>query len=312
MVSLIQMEYIVALARYRSFSLAAEKCFVTQPTLSMQIKKVEMDLDVVLFDRTKKPVTPTGIGHILVEQSQRILAETNKIEELISIHKSTLAGELNIGIIPSLAPYLLPHFIGDFAKKYPGLEISVKEMLSDDIMDAIDHHAIDVGILATPLPKIDYNIYPLFYEKVLIYCHENHDFAHLESIEIKQMKNKKIWLMSNGNCFRNQVINLCDLKERKGQTSFEYESASIETLIRLVDSQGGMTLIPELAAQQVVQRKSSSIKPFRHINPVREISIISNRIFIKKRMIEALESEIKNSVRTEMLSNNRGEVVEWN
>lgn len=311
MISLIQLEYIVSLAQHQSFSLAAEKCFVTQPTLSMQIKKLENDLDVVLFDRTKKPVTPTHIGEILVEQAKLILAETSKIEELIQINKQTLTGKLRIGIIPSISPYLLPDFIGKFAKNHPGLDVTVKELLTDDIMTALDADTIDVGILATPLPRNDFNVFPIFYERILMYCHKNHDFAALDSIDVEQMKHKRIWLMSNGNCFRNQVVNLCELKEDKDEAKFKYESASIETLIKLVENEGGITLIPELAANAMTPRRQLSVKPFKHINPVREVSLITNRIFVKKRMIEALEEGIKKSLPKDMLARERGEVVEW-
>ncbi|MDA7803346.1 hydrogen peroxide-inducible genes activator [Crocinitomix sp.] len=311
MISLIQLEYLVALDKYKSFSAAAEHCFVTQPTLSMQIKKMENDLEVTLFDRAKKPVTPTDIGAIIVQQAKNILAETAKIEELVQINKDTLSGTLRIGIIPSIAPYLLPSFIGKFAKKHTGIDIHVKELLSEDIMDAIESDRIDVGILATPLPREGFNVIPLFYEKILLYCSKDHDFADYDSIGIQQMQDKKIWLMSNGNCFRNQAINLCDLRQSSDQTSFHYESASIETLIKLVDTEGGLTLLPEMAVDGLTPKKTLLVKPFKNLNPVREVSLISNRIFVKKRMIEALELEIKKSINSEMLEKNRGEIVEW-
>lgn len=311
MISLIQLEYLIALEKYKSFSVAAEHCFVTQPTLSMQIKKLENDLDVTLFDRGKKPVTPTDIGSIIIEQAKRVMAETKRIEELIQINKDTLSGELRIGIIPSIAPYLLPTFIGKFAKKYDGIDIHVKELLTDDILKAINEDQIDVGILSTPLPSNGFVTTPLYYEKILLYCNRNHDFANHDSIAIQQMKDNKIWLMSNGNCFRNQVINLCELQESTDQTSFHYESASIETLIKLVDIEGGITLLPELALGNLTPKKTKLVKPFAQINPVREVSLISNRIFVKKRMIEALEAEIKKSIQPEMLLANRGEIVEW-
>lgn len=312
MVSLIQLEYIVALAQYQSFSLAAEKCFVTQPTLSMQIKKMETDLDVILFDRTKKPVTPTNVGEQLIAQAKIILGETSKIEELIQMNAQTLSGKLRIGIIPSIAPYLLPHFIGKFAQQFPGIEITIKELISDEIMRNLDGDQIDVGILATPLPRKDFNVRPLFYEKILIYCHPSNDLAKQETIDVNQMRDKKIWLMSDGNCFKNQVINLCDLKEDSTESNFHYESASIETLIKLVDIEGGLTLIPELAANGLSGKSKLNVRSFKHINPVREVSVISHRIFVKQRMIEALSNAIQESVETDMISKERGEVVEWN
>lgn len=312
MVSLIQLEYIVELAKHQSFTHAAEHCFVTQPTLSMQIKKMEDDLGIILFDRTKKPVIPTAIGEIVLEQARLILAETAKIKDLVQFNQFTLSGKLRLGVIPSIAPYLLPQFIGKFSKKYPDLEISVRELLSEDIMKNLEKDELDVGLLATPLPRQGFTTTSLFYEQILIYCSQDHEFAQQSAIDIAQMKDKKIWLMSHGNCFRNQVINLCDLKESNVATNFHYESASIETLMKLVENEGGMTLIPELAAANMSAKKKSTVKAFQTINPVREVSLITNRVFIKKRIIEALEEGIKAAVATEMLDKNRGDIVEWN
>lgn len=311
MISLIQLEYIVALQQHKSFSIAADKCFVTQPTLSMQIKKLESDLGITLFDRTKKPVKPTDIGEIIAEQAKVILAETKKIEELIQENNKTLNGELRIGIIPSVAPYLLPEFIGSFAKKYTGLTITVKELLSEDIMDALELDKIDVGILVTPVKRPELTTTPLFYENILLYCNSKHNFAEQNEVDIEEMKEQKIWLLSNGNCFRNQVINLCDLKEEFDKTSFRYESASIETLIKLVDKQGGLTLIPELALGALPPSKRKFVKPFKNMNPVREVSLITSRIFVKKRILNVLGEAIKEGVPNEMLNENRGEIVEW-
>lgn len=311
MVSLIQLEYIVALAQHQSFSLAAEKCFVTQPTLSMQIKKMETDLDVLLFDRSKKPITPTQVGAQLIQQAKVILAESAKIREIIQFNAQTLTGELRIGIIPSIAPYLLPKFIGQFATLYPGINIHIRELLSQDIMQALDGDQIDIGILATPLPRKDFNIFPLFYEQILIYCDPSNVLANYETVDIAEMRRKKIWLMSDGNCFRNQVINLCDLKGDETHANFHYESASIETLIKLVDVEGGLTLIPEFAANDLSLALQKNVKGFKTINPVREVSLITNRLFVKQRMIEALMSEIDKVLTPEMKLKTRGEIVEW-
>ena len=311
MISTIQLEYLSAVAKHASFSRAADHCFVTQPTLSMQIKKMEEDLDVVLFDRSKKPVTPTKIGQLVVDQARHILSEIEKIDEMVQFSKKTLAGTLTLGIIPSIAPYLLPNFIGKFAKKYPDLQVSIKEMLSEELMLAIENGDIDMGILATPLPRNGFNTTPLYYEKIKLYCHKNHDFAQLNKVDISTMREQKIWLMSNGNCFRNQAINLCELQEDEDQAGFKYESASIETLVKLVDKEGGITLIPELVSNSLSARKKENVKNFDGIVPMREVSLITSRIFIKKRMREALVEAIQKSLPEAMLQQASGEVVEW-
>jgi LysR family hydrogen peroxide-inducible transcriptional activator len=311
MISLVQLEYIVALDKYKQFSIAAEKCFVTQPTLSMQIKKLENDLNVILFDRTRQPIKPTDIGLIVINQAKTVLHETKMIEELIQANKKTIVGELRIGIIPSLAPFLLPEFIGDFSKKHKQLQITVKEMLSDEIVSALDTDEIDVGIIVSPISRRGNVTTPLFYEGIFLYCNANHTLAAQNEIDVEQMKDEKIWLLSNGNCFRNQVVNLCDLKEEFDKTSFHYESASIETLVKLVDKEGGLTLIPELAIKDLPLSKKRFVKPFKKLEPVREVSLITNRIFVKKRLLAILGEAIKSGVPKKMLTQNNREIVEW-
>jgi len=311
MVSLIQLEYIVALDTHKSFSLAAEKCFVTQPTLSMQIKKMESDLGITIFDRTHQPIVVTDIGKVIVDQARQVLSESRKIEELIAASKNTLTGELKIGIIPSLAPYLLPLFLGNFAKKNQGIKISVKELLTEDLADQLVHEKIDVGILVTPLAEAGLNEFPLFYEKILLYCNKNHAFAKQLDVKSNQLSSDNLWLLSQGHCFRNQTVNLCMTKEQMSSLPFQYESASIETLIKFVDKEGGFTLIPELALNDMTESKKSLAKRIKDVNPVREVSLVTSRVFVKQRILEALKSEILNSIPKEMLDKKRGEIVEW-
>lgn len=311
MVSLIQLEYIVALDTYRSFSLAAEKCFVTQPTLSMQVKKMESDLGVTIFDRTKQPIVVTDIGKNIVEQARIVLAESKKIQELIQISKNTLTGELKIGIIPSLAPYLLPKFIGNFARKYPGIKVSIEEMLTENIIESLQTEIIDVGILVTPLEVSGIIESPLFYEKILLYANKDHEYAKLDSLKINQLNTDNLWLLTQGHCFRSQIINLCKLKDGQKSLPFEYESASIETLIKFVDAEGGFTLIPELAVDDLPLNKKNCTKELKDVKPIREVSLVTNRVFVKQRILEALKVEIMQSVPREMLSKSRGSIVEW-
>ncbi|MBI3135360.1 MAG: hydrogen peroxide-inducible genes activator [Bacteroidetes bacterium] len=311
MVSLIQLEYIVALDTYRSFSLAADKCFVTQPTLSMQIKKMETDLGITIFDRTKQPIVVTDIGRVIVDQARQVLAESKKIEELIQLSKNTLTGELKIGIIPSLAPYLLPLFLGNFARKYPGIKISVREYLTHEISEYLQNEKIDVGLLVTPLDIGGFNETPLFYEKILLYCNKNHPFAKLHEIKSTQLGHENLWLLSQGHCFRNQAVNLCKMKDQTNTLPFEYESASIETLIKFVDKEGGFTLIPELALLDFNDAKKSLAKRIKDVNPVREVSLVTSRVFVKKRILEVLKKEILEAIPAEMQDKKRGEIVEW-
>jgi len=312
MISLVQLEYIVAVDTYRHFSIAAEKCFVTQPTLSMQVKKMEEELGVILFDRSKQPVETTDIGVRIVDQARIILHESVKIQDLVQDHFDTVSGELKIGIIPSLAPYLLPLFIGSLAKKYPGLEIQVKELITDEVVEELRKGLIDVGIIVTPL-KVDGILEtPLFYEGIKIYTNPQHSFIKQMEIDLNEIESPDIWLLSQGHCFRHQVVNLCSYQvEGLQKLPFKYESESIETIKKIVDREGGLTLLPELSLDDLSENRKRQVKNFKGINPLREVSLVFVRNYTKKQILKVLEEEIKVSVPEKMLDKSRGTVVEW-
>lgn len=309
--SLVQLEYIIAVDTYQQFSIAADKCFVTQPTLSMQIKKLENDLDVVIFDRSKQPVVPTEMGKKIIEQARIILAESKKIDEIVQSNKKMVAGELKIGIIPSVAPYLLPVFIGKLTRAYPDLIIKIKELITEEILEELDKELLDVGIISTPVPQGGYNELPLYYEKIHIYCHPSHPFYNQISISLKELSQQNVWLLSQGHCFRSQVINICALKADVSNLPFTYESASIETLVKMVDKEGGLTLIPELAVKDLNASKQKGVKPIKDLNPVREIGLVTNRIFVKENTLAALQKTIQATLNNEIQKKERGERVEW-
>lgn len=312
MFSLVQLEYIIAVDTYGQFSVAADKCFVTQPTLSMQIKKMEKDLDVVIFDRTKQPVVATEMGRKIVDQARLVLAETKKINEIISTNKNVVSGTLKLGIIPSIAPYLLPLFIGKLTKAHPHLEVKIKELITEDILEQLDNERLDIGIISTPVPAGNYAELPLYYEKIFIYCHPSHPFYEKKEVTVKELSQENIWLLSQGHCFRSQVVNICALKDAADGLPFTYESASIETLIKMVDKEGGITLIPELAVEDLTAKKRTGVKPIQGMSPVREIGLVTNRIFVKQQTFEALKKSIQAMLPNEIQKESRGERVEWN
>ena len=312
MISLIQLEYIVAVDTYRHFVTAAEKCFVTQPTLSMQIKKMEEELGVILFDRTKQPAETTDIGARIVDQARIILHESVKIQDLVQNHFDTVSGELKIGIIPSLAPYLLPLFIGSLANKYPGLEIHVKELITDEVVEELRKGLIDVGIIVTPLKDEGIMEIPLFYEGIKIYTNPQHSLIKQVEIDLNEIESPDIWLLSQGHCFRHQVVNLCSYQtEGLQKLPFKYESESIETIKKIVDREGGLTLLPELSLDEIPNARKTQVKNFRGINPLREVSLVFVRNYTKKQILKVLEEEIKISVPETMLNKTRGTIVEW-
>lgn len=311
MISLIQLEYIVAVDTYRHFVTAAEKCFVTQPTLSMQIKKMEEELGVIIFDRSKQPIVPTDIGKRIIEQARITISESKKIEVLVEESKSTISGELTIGIIPSLAPYLLPLFIGNFTKKYPDVHLKIIELLTEDIVSEMRKDLIDVGILVTPLNEKGIFEEPIFYEKLLLYVNNENPLASKTGINAIDIATPDLWLLSKGHCFRSQVINLCSYQaDSKGDLPFEYESGSLETLKRFVEKEGGYTLLPELSVGDDVKTSSSSIKEFNS-TPIREVSLVYSRNYAKRRLLDLIAEEIKYALPIGMLNKDRGQVVEW-
>jgi LysR family hydrogen peroxide-inducible transcriptional activator len=312
MITLTQLEYIVAVDTFRHFGRAAENCFITQPTLSMQIKKLEEDLEVIIFDRSKQPLIPTDVGRRIIEQARIALQESQKINNIIKDHKNLISGELKIGIIPTLAPYLLPLFIGNYKRKYPNIEIKVHELTTANIIDHLNRDLLDVGILVTPLNEDRILEKPIFYEGMLLYLHDDHPLATKPSIRLKDIATPELWLLSDGHCFRDQVINLCSFKGATNSTlPFHFEAGSLETIMNIIDKEGGMTIIPELATLGMSETRYDHVRTFTDSNPLREVSLVYSRHYAKYKLIELLWKELVASMPEKLLQKNRGTIVEW-
>lgn len=312
MISLIQLEYIVAVDTYRHFAKAAEKSFITQPTLSMQIKKMEEQLDVLIFDRSKQPVVPTLAGEKIIAQARTILIEAKKLEQIAIESKNEMSGELRIGIIPTISPYLLPRFSGNFRRKYPKVELKVTEMVTERIEEELRNNHLDIGILVTPLHTQGIFESPLFYEEMLVYSSSNHPYTHQQVVNVQQIKTGDIWLLNDGHCFKHQVVNLCEIDHyENSDLPFEFEGGNLDTLIKIIDKEGGYTLIPELAMYDMTEERKKQVRHFENIVPLREVSLVYTRKYQKSRLIEELANEIKASVPEELLSEDRGSLVEW-
>lgn len=309
--SLAPLEYIVAVDTHRHFAKAAETCFVTQPTLSMQIKKLENELNCLIFDRSKQPVIPTQIGEKIIAQAKIILQEAEKLPLIAEEDKGEIQGNLRIGIIPTIAPYLLPRFSSTFHHKYPKMHLELTDMVSEAIITALHQNTLDVGILVTPLHEEGIFEMPLYYEEMLSYMNPTHPLSKFKELQVSDLKGKDIWLLNDGHCFKHQVVNFCHLENTKpSNLPFEFIGGSIETLIKIVDKDGGYTLIPELAAMDMPYRQAQ-IKPFAAPRPLREVSLIYTRKYQKIRLINALASTIKQSVPQNMWKATNGEIVEW-
>jgi LysR family hydrogen peroxide-inducible transcriptional activator len=278
----------------------------------MQIKKLEEDLEVIIFDRSKQPLIPTDIGRRIIDQARIALQESQKINNIIKDHKNLISGELTIGIIPTLAPYLLPLFIGNYKRKYPSIKIKVEELTTANIIDHLNRDLLDVGILVTPLHEDRINEKPLFYEGMLLYLHEEHLLASKPSISLKDIATPELWLLSDGHCFRNQVINLCSFQGTTNSTlPFYFEAGSLETIMNIIDKEGGMTIIPELATIGMSEMRFDHVRTFSDTNPLREVSLVYSRHYAKYKLIELLWKEIVASMPEKLLQKNRGSIVEW-
>lgn len=290
--TLVQLEYIVAVDTYRSFVSAAEKCFVTQPTLSMQVQKLEEFLNVKLFDRSKQPIVPTEIGAQIIDQARIVLQENKKIKEIISSQQQEVTGELKIGIIPTIAPYILPKVIAAMLEKYPDLKLIIWEYTTEDIIHNLKTGVIDCGILATPLVDANIAETPLYYENFVSYISKSSKLYKKKAIDAEDFEDENIWLLNEGHCMRTQVLNICRTTKNNRLQSLTYNTGSVETLIRMVDANNGATLLPELALEELSAKQLNKVRYFKSPEPVREISLVTHKNFIKKRMLNALKDEV--------------------
>lgn len=289
----VQLEYVVAVDTYRSFVTAADKCFVTQPTLSMQIQKLEDELGVKIFDRSKLPVVPTEIGMAVIAQGRVILKESARIREIIADQKKEIQGTLKVGIIPTLAPYLLPRVLTSFMKKYPKVKLEVWEYSTEQIITLLKQEQLDCGLLATPLHNQHLEEHPLFYETFVVFTAKSNKLSDKKVILPEDLDTKDIWLLNEGHCMRNQVLNICRDKFSMGEfRNLEYNTGSVETLKRMVELNEGYTILPELSLQDLSAKQMNMVRFFKTPEPVREISLVTHRYFIKQGVIEAFKKEI--------------------
>lgn len=297
--TLTQLEYIVALDTHRHFLLAAEKCFVTQPTLSMQIQKLEEELDVKIFDRTKQPVIPTEIGTMIIAQARVVLREAQMVKQLISDEKDTLAGELKIGIIPTLAPYLLPPLYKYVRENYPQINLVVKESITEEVIHELKSNRLDCGLVVTPLkdPSIKEDV--LFYEELFVYVSKKNTLINKKYVLANEIDPRKLWLLEEGHCFRSQILNLCELR-KSTDFQFKYETGNIETLKRMVDKSDGITILPELAVMEFNKPQLKLVKRLKDPTPAREVSLVTHRDYIKSRLINTLKDAVLSIVPLQM------------
>lgn len=289
-----QIEYVVAVATYKSFVAAAEKCFVTQPTLSMQIQKLEDELGVKIFDRNKHPIAITEMGELIVAQGRVALAECERIHEIIQTQQEILSGTFKFAAIPTVAPNILPGLLENYSKKFPSMKLQVTEMETNQIIMALRNNEIDAALLSTPLEEKDIKEYPLFYEPFVAYFSKDEKALKKRTVSPQDISLERIWLLNEGHCMRNQIINLCSEQVQKMQAErpYRYESSNVETLRRMVEKNGGMTVLPELSTLEFTEDQVEHIRYFEDPEPVREISLVTNGHFVRMSILQVLMDEI--------------------
>jgi len=292
-----QLQYVLAVAEHKNFTLAAEKCFVTQPTLSMQIQKIEEELSIQIFDRTKKPIQLTDIGQKIVNQAKNIVIEADRIKDIVEQQKGFIGGEFRLGIIPTIMPTLLPMFLNNFIKKYPKVKLIIEELNTDEIIVKLKNGHLDAAIASTPLMEEKLKEIVLYFEPFVAYIPENHKIAHKDEIEISDLNIEEILLLQDGHCFRDGILNLCKSNGISTGNSFQLESGSFETLIKLADEGLGTTLLPYLHTLDLNEKDKTKLHHFVEPKPAREVSLIFPKTELKIHIINALRNTIAGVVK---------------
>jgi LysR family hydrogen peroxide-inducible transcriptional activator len=292
-----QLQYVLAVAEHKNFTLAAEKCFVTQPTLSIQIQKVEEELSILIFDRSKKPIQLTDIGQKIVAQAKNIVNEADRMRDIVDLQKGFIGGEFRLGIIPTIMPTLLPMFLNNFIKKYPKVKLIIEELNTAEIIKKLNNGQLDAAIAATPLQEEKIKEIVLYYEPFMIYVPEHHAKFSKNELEISDLNVDEILLLQDGHCFRDGILNLCKNTTPVDDTKFRIESGSFETLIKLADEGLGITLLPYLHTLDLKEKDKLKLKHFVEPKPAREVSLIFPKNELKIHIIDALRTVISGVLR---------------
>ena len=294
-----QLEYAIAVATHQNFTVAAKNCFVTQPSLSMQIQKLEDELEIQIFDRTKKPIQTTPVGFKIIEQAKVVVSEASRIKDIVAVEKGFIGGDFRLGIIPTVMPTLLPMFLKPFLDAYPEVNLIIKELPTNALVQMLERQELDAAIAATPLSHQSLKEWPLYYEPFVGYLPENHRLKQSNKLKVEDLSNEDILLLQDGHCFRDGVMNLCGNKTASvWGKNFEFQSGSFETIINLVDQDLGMTLLPYLNTLDIPDKKRDKLKHFESPVPSREISLIHHKKELKMHIIDVMVTLIKRVIKT--------------
>lgn len=299
--TLTQLKYILAVERCQNFAQAARECFVTQPTLSMQIHKLEDYLQVTIFDRSTSPVSATGLGAKILLMAREIIHRSDALEEMARNVRQEVGGIYNLGVIPTLAPYLLPLFVENFRNAWPKVHLRLYEFQTDEIVQMLREDKLDAGILATPLDLKDIQEEKIFHEGFQLLFSPGHPMLKEKDIREQDLKLEEAWLLKEGHCLRAQVLQLCRPSKMTTDKGVFFEGGSIETLVNLLESMDGFTVVPELAIPHLSKDIQKRLRPLKGKRPVREISLITGPFALKNSITEALKTTLVNSLPKEIL-----------
>jgi LysR family hydrogen peroxide-inducible transcriptional activator len=283
-----QLEYIVALNEYKSFSKAAKHCCVTQPSLSMQIQKLEDELNLIIFNRKIKPIKPTTEGLQIINAARKIIQEKKTIQIFAQGYHKDVIGEVSIGIIPTIAPYLIPKFLASFQIKFPNLKLNIYETTTENIYNSINEGKLDIGILV-PITNQEMECIPLFFEELFLFSNVKSDRGEIDQTIIPD----KLWILEEGHCLSNQIASICNLRNQlNSESQIVYKTGSLETMLRLAENGMGQTIIPHMLIDYVNDSVKKKIFKIPFNTPVREIALIFSRNYNRKGVIDALKEEI--------------------
>lgn len=295
--TLTQLEYVLAVFERKHFGRAAQACHVTQPTLSMQLQKLEEELQITIFDRSKSPIQVTSEGELVVEQAKRILHEHKKLYSMVEESKEEIQGNFRLSVIPTLSPFIIPLFAKNFHEAYPKVNLQITENKTEDIIRMLKDDEIDAALLVTPLHEKSVEERKLYYEPFYLFVSQNHSFYQKEIVKEDELDINEIWLLNKGNCFRDQVLRICARAKDKNLTNpINFESGNFETLKNMVLSGTGYTVLPHMAVQQLPEDQKKLARAFAPPAPTREVSLVHMKDCVKKKILDVLEEEILASV----------------
>ncbi len=304
-----QLKYVIALDNYRYSVTAAENCFVSQPNLTMQIRKLEEEIGVTIFDRNKRPMKPTPAGEKIIEKVRQIINEVDDLKSFVSNEKESLTGEFQVGVIPTLAPYLLPRLLPSFLAQNPDTHLKIQELQTEQIISQLKSGMLDFGLLVTPLNENSIRELTVFYEPFLLYLPDHHELANKQPLDANELDANEMLVLEEGHCFREQALNICNNRQSSASRGFDYHSGSIDALKGLVRHGVGYTLVPELSVLD--ELNAPYVRRFSPPEPVREVSIVAHNSFSKEALLEKIHDNILASIPERFQTSHKAKRIEW-